>query len=647
MVFGKWFGGGGKKRDDQPAEPTVDPWVDALGPMWADAWRTVWRDPQLDESFKRSLSYHLMQGKIDQARELVRSAMQFMTEESRRKLRDGNPGDVWASTEDLRREKILWADKDAPEPWDTLRLGFRMRNKDYGQSVLFHGDGHLLTVAPTGAGKGQHFILRTLLTYEGPTVVLDPKGENYRETAWRRSLFGQVFKWAPFEADSDSYNPLDFVHDWDDARLLADLVVVNSGRDLFWDTAARNLLTGLIMYVITTRPPEKRNMREVCRVLAAGQDERDDMIRMLQASDDDNLADLGNRIASQEDRLKESIYESLNAQLDVWRSKGIVATTSVTTPGFSMEEIPQVDHTGVRMAEGMGDPPGWRQKEDGTVILGSAATVYIVIPPDKIGSYRSVLRVLLGQMLKVAMRTYDDIARRAEEYPDADTDPMRRWWPMMFLLDEFPQLGYMTPIEEAISTARSYKVRLWLFAQNLSQLSRVYTNWQTIMSGCRAQIFFRPNDMETATEISNRIGRRKDIWGGDDWAATPQALMSPEYRDDCIIFMPNVRPIRALLYTALHANDSFQQEIAEWKRDFGEEVRRAPRLEQAPVAPDAPDIIPDSAVKPPPDGDANDDEPGEFDDDEEYQREVAEAKRRAEERRRAKNDSGPKPPTFD
>lgn len=477
-------------------------------------------------------------------------------------------------------------------------------------------------------------------------MVLDPKGENYRETAWRRSLFGQVFKWAPFEADSDSYNPLDFVHDWDDARLLADLVVVNSGRDLFWDTAARNLLTGLIMYVITTRPTEKRNMREVCRVLAAGQDERDDMIRTLQGSDDDNLADLGNRIASQEDRLKESIYESLNAQLDVWRSKGIVATTSVTTPGFSMEEIPQVDHTGVRMAEGMGDPPGWRQKEDGTVILGSAATVYIVIPPDKIGSYRSVLRVLLGQMLKVAMRTYDDIARRAEEYPDADTDPMRRWWPMMFLLDEFPQLGYMAPIEEAISTARSYKVRLWLFAQNLSQLSRVYTNWQTIMSGCRAQIFFRPNDMETAAEISNRIGRRKDIWGGDDWAATPQALMSPEYRDDCIIFMPNVRPIRALLYTALHANDSFQQEVAEWRRDFGEEVRRAPRPEQVPVAPDAPDIIPDSAVKPPPDGNAMDDEPGEFDDDEEYQREVAEAKRRAEERRRAKNDGAPKPPTF-
>src|SRR5690606_20495566 len=101
MVFGKWFGGGGKKRDDQPAEPKVDPWMDALGPMWADAWRTVWRDPQLDESFKRSLSYHLMQGKIDQARELIRSAMQFMTEESRGKLRDGNPGDVWASMEDL------------------------------------------------------------------------------------------------------------------------------------------------------------------------------------------------------------------------------------------------------------------------------------------------------------------------------------------------------------------------------------------------------------------------------------------------------------------------------------------------------------------------------------------------------------------
>ena len=63
--------------------------------------------------------------------------------------------------------------------------------------------------------------------------------------------------------------------------MLADLVTVNSGRDQLWDTAARNLLTGLIIFVKTNRPPEKQNMREVYRVLAVGTDARDEMIHAL------------------------------------------------------------------------------------------------------------------------------------------------------------------------------------------------------------------------------------------------------------------------------------------------------------------------------------------------------------------------------
>lgn len=641
MVFGKWFGKG-RPSDRERLQAMFA----SLDRTWRDAIRIVEGSQHIGSVDKTTFRLAVFSGDLNEARKFLRgSILSQLSADEQKRIRHAGRGEAWATLDDLADAGLAMPRDQIPV--DALEIAWFPTSADRGSAIFFQGDGHLLTVAPTGAGKGQHFIIRSLLDYEGPAVVLDPKGENYRETAWRRNLFGQVYKWAPFEADSDCYNPLDFVSDWDDARVLADLMIVSSGRDQFWDMAARNLLTGLIIFVISNRPPEKRNMREVCRLLAAGPDDRDEMVRTLQQSDDDNLVDLGNRIAAQEDRLKESIYESLNTQLEVWRSKAIVATTSTTTARFSMKDIPAIDHMTARMSAVDGNPPGWKEPAEGMVTRGAAATVYIVIPPDKIGSYRSVLRVLLGQMLKVAMRTYDEIARDAEEDPSDHLPAKFPWWPMLFLIDEFPQLGYMAPIEEAISTVRSYNIRLWLFAQNLSQLSRVYDNWQTIMSGCRMQIFFRPNDMETAQRVSERIGRRRDIWGDEDWVASPQELLGAGFKDDCVIFVPNVNPIRGQLYPAVFENDGLQTLITDWKQRFGSTVARAPRPEQQLSEPDAADVLPDSAIKLPSDGDGSAAGQEGFEGDEEYEREVAEAKRRAEERRRAKNDGAPKPPTFD
>jgi type IV secretion system protein VirD4 len=59
--------------------------------------------------------------------------------------------------------------------------------------IIFSGDGHLLTVAPTGAGKTPVHVLQTAFQYTGPIVALDPKGEVYREIAWIRRQKGNVF----------------------------------------------------------------------------------------------------------------------------------------------------------------------------------------------------------------------------------------------------------------------------------------------------------------------------------------------------------------------------------------------------------------------------------------------------------------------
>lgn len=50
---------------------------------------------------------------------------------------------------------------------------------------------HILTIAPTGSGKGIGLVIPNLLKYEPSVVVIDPKGENYLTTAKVRQRDGR------------------------------------------------------------------------------------------------------------------------------------------------------------------------------------------------------------------------------------------------------------------------------------------------------------------------------------------------------------------------------------------------------------------------------------------------------------------------
>ena len=90
--------------------------------------------------------------------------------------------------------------------------------------LRYAGPGHLLTIAPTRAGKGVGAILPNLLLAERPVIVIDPKGENYRVAARVLDPFGVTGN------ESAAYNPLDLLDPGserfaEDAAALADAIV--------------------------------------------------------------------------------------------------------------------------------------------------------------------------------------------------------------------------------------------------------------------------------------------------------------------------------------------------------------------------------------------------------------------------------------
>ncbi len=172
------------------------------------------------------------------------------------------------------RASPLLLGRQRPDPRRPAAVGFAAPAATPRPSRLltYAGDGHLLTVAPTGAGKGRSAIIPNLLTYPGPVICIDSKGENAQVTARRRREMGQqVVLLDPFRTvtdHGDSLNPYDLLElpgaELDcDSEMLTELVGGGEqtlGKEPFWDLTAVGLITGRFGYTAEQDDPKKRHL---------------------------------------------------------------------------------------------------------------------------------------------------------------------------------------------------------------------------------------------------------------------------------------------------------------------------------------------------------------------------------------------------
>jgi type IV secretion system protein VirD4 len=139
----------------------------------------------------------------------------------------------WATADDVERTGLTRGHGFA--------LGAFQADPETRLKLSYAGDRHLLTVAPTRAGKGVSAIVPNLLTYEGSVLVIDPKGENALITGAARADLGHnVLLVDPWDLAATRmgtvparFNPLDWLVADDpdlpeNAMLLADALVVPS-----------------------------------------------------------------------------------------------------------------------------------------------------------------------------------------------------------------------------------------------------------------------------------------------------------------------------------------------------------------------------------------------------------------------------------
>ncbi|WP_299855392.1 type IV secretory system conjugative DNA transfer family protein [uncultured Roseobacter sp.] len=348
---------------------------------------------------------------------------------------------------------------------------------------------HVATIAGSRAGKSVTSLMSNLLTWEGSTIVIDPKGELATNTALHRKAMGQeVYILDPFgevkgsdelNALRTTYNPFaelraahaDDVND--EAATVAEATIVTEGNTIdHWTMSAKNLIRGLSLYALH-KDPENASLVDVRKLLTLPLETPDG------APEDAPL----------------SMLEHFEVMLETETPDGVLAGVGGSMLGKPDDERGSIISTAIEQTAFLDSPP--LRAQVGTsglpslrILKQKPATIYLVLPASRMSTHFRWFRILLTQAMTALERE-----KNATPHP------------VLFILEEFPTLGYMRQIEAAAGLMAGYDVKLWTVMQDLSQIQALYPkSWETFLGNAGIIEAFGNTDMTTLEYLSKRLG---------------------------------------------------------------------------------------------------------------------------------------------
>jgi len=345
-----------------------------------------------------------------------------------------------------------------------------------GWLMRYDGPGHLLTLAPTRSGKGVGVVLPNLIAADRAILCVDPKGENARIAARARARFGPVHVLDPFGVSgrpAAAYNPLAALDPFgmdlaEDAALIAEAFVYDPPEQVseaHWNEEAKALIAGVILHVVTRPPPHGPTLAAVRELLTAAPARFAATLKAMQASPaaDGLVARAANRHLGKADREATGVLSAAQRHTHFLDSRRI--TDSMARTDFAFEDL--------------------RDRR---------ATVFLVLPPERLGTHARWLRLLVAQALHALARNQPGGSQGSRT-------------PILFLLDEFAALGRLEPLAQAYGLMAGYGVQLWAILQDLHQLKALYGERHgTFLANAAVTQIFNVADIDTAQWVSRTLG---------------------------------------------------------------------------------------------------------------------------------------------
>ena len=346
---------------------------------------------------------------------------------------------------------------------------------------------NVLVAGVPGTGKTQFVVNPNLCQLSSSFVVTDPKGEILAGAGTMLKSAGYKIKVLNLVEmnESDFYNPFKYLRKdrEEDVLTLIDTIVKNTdgpdkkGGDPFWENAEKLFLQALFFYVIYEEEEHRQTIGTIVEYLSLAnydgenENELDIMFAELEEKDPLNIAVINYKM------FKTSAKETL---------RSIVITANARFGPFAIKEINNLFSYDTMELHKLDD-----QK----------TALFLIISPMKTN-----LNFIGAMFYTQVFSQLDYIANWVNKSKGL---PLTLKIPMLFILDEFANIGKIPDFERILAYARSLNIGIMPIIQNLNQLKEMYKDsWETIVGSCDSFIFLGGNDNFTLEYLSKKIGKQ-------------------------------------------------------------------------------------------------------------------------------------------
>ncbi|KIL45167.1 VirD4-like conjugal transfer protein, CD1115 family [Jeotgalibacillus soli] len=335
---------------------------------------------------------------------------------------------------------------------------------------------HFVVGGP-GSFKTQSYVITNVINERQCSIVVtDPKGEVYESTAGIKERQGYAVHVVNFAdmSKSDRYNSFDYVRKDLEASTVANTIVAAKNdpkRKDIWYNSQFSLLKALILYSVYEMPPEQRNMSGVLDFLQEFDPE----------VDEDGDSALDNQFMKL-DRLHPArrAYE-LGFKKSQEKTRASIIISLLTTIGdFVDEEVA-------------------RFSSFSDFYLGEVGMrkicLYVIIPVMD-STWEGLINLFFNQMFRELYRIG---SKHHAKLPQ----------PVVFILDEFPNLGKFDDYEKFLATCRGYGIGVSTILQNITQLQAIYgrEKAESILGNCAIKICLGNVNETTAKYFMELMGK--------------------------------------------------------------------------------------------------------------------------------------------
>lgn len=409
---------------------------------------------------------------------------------------------------------------------------------------------NVLVCGGSGAGKTRFYAKPNIMQANTSFVILDPKGENVRDTGNLLKSKGYDIKVLDLINMDKSYcyNPFVYLHSDNDIQKLVTNIFKNTtpkgsqSQDPFWDQAAMMLLLALVFFLHYEAPPEEQNFPMVMEMIRSGEVKEDD---------DGFMSPLDRLFARLADRTPDHIalkyyrnYRSGSGKT----LKSIQITLVARLEKFNLDSLAAITQSDEMELDKLGE---------------KKTAIYAVIP-DNDSSYNFIVGMLYTQLFQ-------------QLYYSADVKHGGRLPVHVHcVMDEFANVALPDEFDKLLSTMRSREISVSIIIQNLAQLKKLFEKeWESIVGNCDEFLYLGGNEQSTHEYVSKLLGKETidmNTYGqskgrngnySTNWQITGRELMTPDevrMMDNkyALLFIRGERPIMDLKYDILkHPNIKF------------------------------------------------------------------------------------------